>query len=227
MQRGLVVKVMSALAAMTLTLLLTFGLSAAVRASRGSRGDTHRWVVVQKTGWGSGDGRHSFGARVVNRANADAWGVTVTVEIVAGGRVEERESFLIDFIPAGKRFVVADSSHRDSGIPRHSQVIAHVRVRQMERHGSGDRLATVSHVEIDRKNYRVKAVMTNPYPFSINLHGWHAFALLYDSAGRIVGGGKDYRLKGHLKARAQTQIAIYTAAPMPQAKRAEVSVTPP
>ena len=227
MQRRRVVKVISALAAMTLPLLLAFGSSAAVRESRGPRGDIHRWVVVQKTGWGSGDGRRSFGARVVNRANQDAWGVTVTLETVAGGRVEESENFKVDFVPAGKSFVVADSSHRVSGLLRHSHVIAHVRVRQMEPHGSGVRLAPVSNVEIDRKNYRVKAVINNPYTFSINLHGWHAFALLYDAAGRIVGGGKDYRLKGRLKAHGQTRIAIYTAAPMSQAKRAEVSVTPP
>ena len=196
----------------------------------GSRGNwtmTRLWVVVQRTGWGPGDGVHSFGARVVNRSNEDAFGVTVTIETIAGGGVEESENFLVDFIPAGKSFVVADSSHLVSSLLRRSHVIAYVRVRQMERHGSGDRLATVSNVEIDRKSHRVMAVMTNPYPFPIDLDGWHAFALLYDPAGRIIGGGKNYRLKGHLKARGQTRIAIYTAAPMSQVERAEVAVTPP
>jgi hypothetical protein len=74
----------------------------------------------------------------------------------------------------------------------------------------------------------VKAVMTNPYPFSINLDGWHAFALLYDPAGRFIGGGRNYRLtKALLKARGHTPIAIYAAGPTSQVKRAEVSVTPP
>lgn len=198
--------------------------------SNGSRGNwtmTRLWVVVQKTGSGSGDGVRSFGARVVNRSNQDAFGVTVTVETIAGGGVEESENFLIDFIPAGESFVVADS-HRFSGLLRLGHAIAYVRVRQMEPRGSGDRLPTVSNVEIDRKNHRVKAVMTNPYPFPVDLAGWHAFALLYDKAGRIIGGGKNYRLTGaRLRARGHKRIAIDTAVPMSRVRRAEVTVTPP
>jgi hypothetical protein len=69
------------------------------------------------------------------------------------GGLEENENFHIDFIAAGKSFVVADSPHLASGRVRLTHVIAYVRVRPMEPHGSGDRLATASNVEIDRKSY--------------------------------------------------------------------------
>ena len=193
-----------------------------------TRLDHSAHVVVQKVGWGQGDGRHSYGARVINRSKKDAFGVTVTVDAYGGGGVENSEHFAIDDIPAGKSFVVADSPRGVLGRLHLARVVAHLRVQQMLRHGSGESLSTVSGVRIDRPHFRVRAVMSNPFPFPVNLNGWRAYALLYDAAGRVIGGGKNYRLpRVRLKAGGHTRIAIYTAAPMSRVESAEVSVTTP
>jgi hypothetical protein len=205
-----------------LVFLLASGSPAATRSGQSRR------VVVEGVGWGQGDGRHSYGAKVVNRSKKDAFGVTVTIDTYVGGGLEKSEHFPIDEIPAAESFVVADSPRGVLGSHHLTHEVAHLRVQQMLRHGSGEKLSTVSDVQIDRSHFRVRAVMSNPYPFRVNLNGWRAYALLYDAAGRIIGGGKNYRLpRVRLKAGGHTRIAIYTPAPMSRATRAEVSVTTP
>jgi hypothetical protein len=196
------------------------------RSPAGTRSGEPRQVIVQKVGWGRGDGGHSYGAKVINRSEKDAFGVTVTIDAYVRGGSERSERFQLDDIPAGKSFVVADSPRGVMG--RLARVVAHLRVQQMLRPGSGEKLSTVSDVRIDRTRYRVRAVMSNPFPFPIHLNGWRAYALLYDAAGRIIGGGKNYRLpRVRLKVGGRTRIAIYTAAPMARVARAEVSVATP
>jgi hypothetical protein len=205
-----------------LVLLLAPGSPAATRSGQSGQ------VVVRKVGWGQEDGRHSYGAKVVNRSKKDASGVTVTIDSYVRGGVKRSERFQIDDIPAGKSFVVADSPRGVLGRLHLTHVVAHLHVTQMLRPGSAEKPSTVSDVQIDRPHYRVRAVMSNPFPFRINLNGWRAYALLYDASGRIIGGGKNYRLpRVRLKAGGHTRIAIYTAAPMSHVARAEVSVTTP
>jgi hypothetical protein len=75
-------------------------------------------------------------------------------------------------------------------------------------------------------------VVTNPYPFAMNL--WHAqaYAALFNSAGKIIGGGQSVALTDGIstptkvKPGKHVQVSIDVAAPMARVVRAQVSATP-
>ncbi|HEU5477612.1 MAG TPA: hypothetical protein VFU64_07285 [Gaiellaceae bacterium] len=225
MRLGQLVRVAGTLGLILLALSVVAGFAAASRSP----------VVVTKTGWGEEKtgpdaSLYSFGAKVVNRSKRDAIGVTVTVRTWRPGGVQDDEDFQIVAIPAGKSFVVADE-HGNLGKARLTRVTAKVHVRSLRPHDKTDRLPGVSRIRLDRHNNAVSAVITNRYLFPFDLQKASAYAVLYNSAGRIIGGGTAFSLwlgRGpkSLQPGRHTQVAIDVSGKMSQVARVEVSATP-
>jgi hypothetical protein len=93
-------------------------------------------------------------------------------------------------------------------------------------------LPGASDIQIDRKNSGVTAEITNPYSTPINLWKADAYAIVLDSAGRIIGGGSSGPLTdgittpSTLKPGAHVKAAFDVTAAMARVARAEVSVNP-
>ena len=201
----------------------------------GSAEATRSSVVVTKTGWGQARtgpyaSLYSFGAKVVNRSKRDAIGVTVTVTTWRSGGVKADEDFPVVAIPAGKSFVVADE-HGNLGKARLTRVTAKVHVRSMRPHDRTDRLPGASRIRLDRKNNVVSAVIKNRYLFPFSLQKATAYAVLYNSAGRIIGGGTLFSLwlgRGpkSLRPGGHTQVAMDVTGKMSQVAHVQVSATP-
>jgi hypothetical protein len=213
------------LGSIALALLVVAGSAAATRSP----------VVVTKTGWGQARtgayaSLYSFGAKVVNRSKRDAIGVTVTVTTWRSGGVHADEDFPVVAIPAGKSFVVADE-HGNLGKARLTRVTAKVHVRSTRPHDRTDRLPGVSKIRLDRQSNVVNAVITNRYLFPFSLQKATAYAVLYNSAGRIIGGGTAFSLwlgRGpkNLQPGRHTQVAIDVNGKLSQVAHVEVSATP-
>jgi hypothetical protein len=225
MRLGRPVRIGGALGLIALALLVVAGSAAATRSA----------VVVTKTGWGeektgADASLYSFGAKVVNRSRRDAIGVTVTVKTLRPGGVQDDEDFQIVAIPAGQSFVVADE-HGNLGKARLTRVTGKVHVRSLRPHDKTDRLPGVSRIRLDRKNNAVSAVITNRYLFPFSLQKATAYAVLYNSTGRIIGGGTAFSLwlgRGpkSLKPGGHTQVAIDVSGKMSQVAHVQVSATP-
>jgi hypothetical protein len=181
---------------------------------------TRSAVVVNKTGWGRSNGKYAFGVQLVNRSNRDALGVTVTVQ---------GKSYEIPELPAGQSFVVADGRGQVGSPP--ARVASTVYVQHTVPHDKSNRVLRVSQVRLDQKNYAVSAVITNPYAFAINTTKADAYAVLYDSAGRIIGGGNAISLwlgtgkygPAGLKSGGSEKVTIFVAGNVSRVARVEVS----
>ena len=193
-------------------------------------------VVVEKAGFGQESAAvgslYSFGVVLRNSSTTrDAVGVTVSVNVFAkkGPGVIYGRDFAIAFIPAGSRFVVGDGSS-SLGL-RIARVTATVRVRAMERRRR--RLPPVSAVRLDRKNAGVTATTANPYPRPLQLFDASAYAVVFDRAGRVLGGGSVDPLAAAVAGPATLAPGAYLRIAVPvsggqlgRAERAEVSINP-
>ncbi|HEU5245334.1 MAG TPA: hypothetical protein VFU33_13125 [Gaiellaceae bacterium] len=213
-------------------------ISGTVSDNQGSRG---RWtmkrqlVVVTKTGWGpdsSGPNSslYGIGLKLVNRSKRDAVRVTVTVAERGGGLGNlSGYEFKVALIPAGKSFVIGDD-HGNVGPTHFTHLGAAVQVGFMIHHSRENRLPAVSDVRLDRKNYAVNAVITNPEPYALNVENGTAYAVLYNSAGRIIGGGNTSLWPGYgpgkLEVGGHESVSIGVDGNMSRAARVQVSASP-
>jgi hypothetical protein len=207
--------------------------------SYGSKG---RWtmkrqlVVVTKTGWGvdhSGPNSSSYGIglKLVNRSKRDAYQITVTLVEQGGGNGNlSGYQFFIATIPARHSFVIGDN-HGNIGSTHFTRIGATIQVGYMEPHNRGEeRLPAVSGVQLDRKNYAVNAVITNRSQLPLNLQSANAYAVLYNSAGRIIGGGNALSLwdgigPTTLKPGAHQHVSISVDGKMSRVTHVEVSAS--
>jgi hypothetical protein len=207
---------------------------------RDSYGSTGRWtmtrasVVVEKAGWGvdrSGPNSSFYGVglKLLNRSNRDAVHVTVTLNERGGGLGNlSGEQFTVALIPAGKSFVIGDD-HGNIGSTHFRSIGATIHVGAMLPHESARRLPRVSDLRIDRKNDFVDAVITNRYPFALNIEKATAYTVLYNSARRIIGGGNSALWSGNgptkLKVGGHERVAIDADGNMSKVTHVQVSVS--
>jgi len=125
--------------------------------------------------------------------------------------------------------VVADSHGEVGGTV--SRVAAIAVVQHLVRHDDSNRLLRVSKVRLNRKKYAVSALITNPYPFAIDTDKADAYAVAYDSSGRIIGGGNAVSLAAgeygspSLRPGARERVTIFVAGNLSRLVRVQVSAT--
>lgn len=217
--------------------LIVLTAAAAVVAVGGaaSSASTRQPVVVTKTGWGTASagphaGFYGFGVKLVNRSKRDAIGIRVSVN-PQGERSSFPQVFWAVGIPAGKSFVFGANHHNSHiGATHLTRVTATVHVLAMARRGDHPTLGRleVSDIQIDRKNYAVNAVITDPGIYALNMKRGRAYAVLYNSAGRIIGGGFVPLWPGgpsHLKPGAHEQVSISVDGHMSRVAHVQVSAT--
>jgi hypothetical protein len=149
-------------------------------------------VVVEKSAiFSDGKTGHDFiygvGLVLRNPSSQDARHVTVTVDLVDRGKlvIASHES-LITLVPAGGTTYFNDTLFTPARQrPSSLEVTAEV----AESTAAGARRPTLSHVafKYDGPNSRVTGVLTNTLDYAVN---GHVSAVLFDSDGRMVGGGE-------------------------------------